>query len=310
MKKLLLILPIIICVYLTTSCGLIIEKDLKTKSINILSPADKDTIAQNYITFWWDEVEGATSYNLQIVKPSFSNITELVLDSNIVDNKFFINLSNGTYQWRIKAQNNSTSTQYIVRDLTVNSSDSLSSSVLILKSPNSNTYTNQSSIIFKWYPLSDATYYTYQLIDGTGATVINTNVSADSIVVSSLIEGSYVWKVRANNDISTTAFATRNITVDFTNPATPTLSLPLNADSTSTTVNLSWTRATDLGSPLEDSVLIYSDSLNTIVRNYTTSSTSYTFNDLGSGRYFWRVRTRDLATNVSSYSLSRYFYIR
>ena len=310
MKKILIIIPIIICVYITNSCGLIIEKDLTTKNINIISPAENDTIAQNYITFWWDEVEGATSYNLQIVKPSFNSVTELILDSNITDNKFFINLSNGNYQWRIKAQNNNTSTAFFVRNLTIVSADSLSGSTLLLKSPSNNTYTNQSNVVFKWYPLSNATYYTFQLIDGTGATVLNNNVSTDSISVSSLLEGSYTWKVRANNNTSSTAFASRNITIDFTNPGAPTLSLPLNADSTNTTVNLSWIRASDFGSPLEDSIFIYSDSFTTLIRNYTSSTASYSFNDLTTGRYFWRVRTRDLANNVSAFSTGRKFYIR
>ncbi len=310
MKKLLLILPIFALIYITSACGFIIEKDLKTKSINILSPSENDTIAQNYITFWWEDVEAATSYNLQIVKPSFTNITELILDTNVSDNKFFVNLPNGNYQWRIKAQNNNTSTQYYIRSLTVVSADSLSTNTLILKSPADNSYTNNTNMVFKWYPLTNATYYTFQLIDGTGTTLINSNVNADSIIVNSLLEGNYSWKVRANNNSSSTAFISRNLNIDYTAPLASVLSFPLNADSTNSTVNLSWTRSTDAGSPLSDSVFIYSDSLTTLIRTYTTSNTNYSFNDLTTGTYFWRIRTKDMANNVSSFSNSRKFYIR
>lgn len=310
MKTFLLVLPIFTLIYITSACGFIIEKDLKTKSLNILSPSENDTIAQNYITFWWEDVEGATSYNLQIVKPSFTNITELILDTNVSDNKFFVNLPNGNYQWRIKAQNNNTSTQYYVRSLTVVSADSLSTNTLILKSPADNSYSNNTNMVFKWYPLTNATYYTFQLIDGTGTTLINSNVNSDSIIVNSLLEGNYSWKVRANNNSSSTAFTSRNLSIDYTAPLVSVLSLPLNADSTNSTVNLSWTRAIDAGSPLSDSVFIYSDSLTTLVRTYTTTNTIYSFNDLTSGTYFWRIRTKDMANNVSSFSNSRKFYIR
>ena len=65
-----------------------IQKDIKNDIVNIIAPVDNMNTPNNTITFWWDELEGAEKYNLQIVKPSFDSITQLIVDTNVIINKF------------------------------------------------------------------------------------------------------------------------------------------------------------------------------------------------------------------------------
>lgn len=310
MRNILIALPLLFVIYFSVSCGLVLEKDLKSAHITINSPADNDTLRLNTITFWWDDVEAATSYEFQIVKPSFDHVTQLIIDTNLTDNKFTINLNPGVYQWRIRAKNNNTSSAFNTRTLYIISPDSLSSSNIVLKSPADNSYNKTGNVTCKWYTLSGATYYTFQLIDGSGATVYNNNLSTDSVLLNSLPEGTYQWKVRANNDVSSTAFSSRTFSVDYTNPNTPSLNSPFHADSVNNPFTLSWSRGLESGSPITDSLFIYSDSLSTLINTYTSTTTSYSLSGFAAGRYYWRVRSIDAAGNVSAYSSTRKFYVR
>src|SRR5688572_21362995 len=104
----------------------IIEPDISKENVVLLSPKNNDTTTVLTHLFWWNEVEDAINYNLQIVKPSFTTAQQLILDSNVNANKFPVTLQPGTYQWRVKAKNGSSETPYSeIRTLRIDSTANL-----------------------------------------------------------------------------------------------------------------------------------------------------------------------------------------
>src|SRR6185369_6148207 len=85
------------------SCDDFIEKDISKKNVMILSPPDGYVTNSLTQTFWWQEIDGAEQYNLQVVRPNFSSVQQLVLDTTTSGNKFNYSFLPGIYQWRIRA---------------------------------------------------------------------------------------------------------------------------------------------------------------------------------------------------------------
>jgi len=95
-----------------SSCNDIVEPSVKGKQVQLESPFDKFQSTSTEISFWWDEVDHATTYYLQVVKPDFAAPESLVLDTVITKNRFLYILTPGKYQWRVMAQNSSSHTEY------------------------------------------------------------------------------------------------------------------------------------------------------------------------------------------------------
>ena len=79
MKKLVSYSIILFCLCILLACTKdFIQKDIRKDLVNIIAPNDSLSTPNNLITFWWDELDGAETYNLQIVKPNFNAITQLL----------------------------------------------------------------------------------------------------------------------------------------------------------------------------------------------------------------------------------------
>ena len=134
----------------------IIVKDIENETVTALSPPDGYNTPNNSITFWWETIDGAEKYNIQIVSPSFSNIQQLITDSSVTTDKFTKVLTPGTYQWRVRATNNGGNTAWTTRTLTIDTSSNLTYSAVILLSPIDSFYTNATSTALSWSPVSNA----------------------------------------------------------------------------------------------------------------------------------------------------------
>ena len=101
------------------SCKELTEPILTNKQVSIIAPKDSlvTTLATN--TFAWDGVDGATKYQLQIVSPKFDSVVRFVADSSFSANSFTYLLSPGKYQWRVRALNGSSQTNYFTRSITI-----------------------------------------------------------------------------------------------------------------------------------------------------------------------------------------------
>ncbi len=106
------ILIYLILLLFIASCEEALERPLTATKVTLLAPFDSLITSSHDHTFYWERMEGATKYQLQIVSPKFDSIVQLVVDTTISKNTFMQSLSNGRYQWRVRALNNSTSSSY------------------------------------------------------------------------------------------------------------------------------------------------------------------------------------------------------
>lgn len=284
------------------SCKDIVEENIENKTVNILAPANGITSPDMTITFWWDEVEGATTYRLQVVKPAFASIQSLIVDSTLSKNKFTHTFQPGAYEWRIRAENGSSYTKYVIFSFSVDSSLNLSNQTVQLLSPANNTVSNVSKQDFKWQSIPIADDYRFEIVDAQGNVVFsNGSITSNTITYTFSSGGQYVWRVRAQNASSVSPYSLFNLTIDADAPDAPKLISPANGDTASAPVELKWQRDASVSA---DSVIIASDSLfkSPVVKELTASAT-YTFTTGTSGStYFWKVKSRDPAANWGAFS--------
>lgn len=305
-----ILIPAIVSIVFTLlySCEDFIEVDLGRRSITVLAPANNTASSSSTQLFWWEDLKGADKYNLQIVKPNFSSVNQLILDSTITNNQFSYSLLPGVYQWRVRAMNSSSHTEYVTYNLTIDSSLNLSTQWVALMTPADNYSSNSYTHVFTWQPLNNSDSYLFQIL--LSGSIINTQTLNTTIAnFTFTAEGAYQWRVLAQNSNSTSlaANATRNIIIDNTQPTTPVLTLPAANDSVPNPVNLEWTPD---ASATMDSVFVYADTnLTVLVISTLTTSISYSFTGTVGQDYFWRVRSRDAAGNWSAYSTIRRFFI-
>ena len=296
------------------SCSDIFEKDLTKDKVTILAPVNNHKTDIATQTFWWEEVKGATHFNLQVVTPSFSSIHRLALDTNVSDNQFAHTFPPGQYQWRVKALNSSSSTSYVTYSLTIDTTSELNNQIVVLQHPVNNSYSQNLNNNFSWLSIPNATFYNLQIVYNnfaSGSTpVLDTIVNTNMVNYTFATDSVYQWKVRAFNASGSTAFSNPyNFTTDITPPDAPILSSPGHLDTITAQFNMSWNRGSTSGTPVTDSLYIYSDSLITLIKRLHKTTNSHS-DSLGSGDYFWRVRSQDAAGNTGNYSVLRKFWIQ
>ncbi|MFI5161251.1 MAG: hypothetical protein ACHQHN_08230 [Sphingobacteriales bacterium] len=316
--KLLLLQAMVLCIGITLlySCDDIIEPSIIKSQVILEAPASQYQSTSYTVNFWWDQVDHALSYRLQVVNPSFAAPGNLVLDTVIKSNKFTYNLSPGGFQWRVLAQNGSSQTAFTSpRNLTVLAS-SIKQQTVQLVAPGNNYLTNQSTIVFQWGSLYGATKYHFQ---------IDTNNFANpaAIVADQLIPGQqitftfpkdqvYQWRVRAENDTAQAQWSSINsITYDHTPPAQVTLKAPANGQTISSPVSLQWNAS---GSAVKYKLYIFKADSTTIYNQsfpaqLTTTSYSFTMGSSGD-KVYWKVTALDAAGNESTASTLRSFVLQ
>lgn len=299
------------------ACDDIFETDLSGKKVVLMAPGDSIRTEFGTQNFFWEEMKGASSYNLQIVTPSFNKIEQFVLDTNVTAHNFMINLTPGVYQWRVRAKNGSSSSDYVVRTLQIDSTLDLTKQKVILTNPADELATNNRKITFGWSLIYNATGYNLQIWkpDLTGAKVKDTTLTTTSVSMGSdLPDGNYVWGIKAFNTNTNTNLAVRKMIIDRTNPTSaPSLTSPQNkAHFTAWPVNLAWNRTdADGGSTLYDSIYVAVDTFFTAnVTAYKSATKSYSLTLTADTTYFWKVKTVDEAGNRGPFSTIQKFSIK
>ncbi|MCC6370523.1 MAG: hypothetical protein IT236_05895, partial [Bacteroidia bacterium] len=99
MKKV-IFLSFVSSLIVTLSCKKdFVVENIDNKTLTINAPANNLVTPNNVVTFWWEPLSRAEKYNLQVVKPNFANLTQLVVDTNVTTTKFNLSLQPGNYQW-------------------------------------------------------------------------------------------------------------------------------------------------------------------------------------------------------------------
>lgn len=304
-KRLLVINLLIVVVYFS-SCSDIIEKNLENEKVELLAPGNGLVTTITSFQFIWNEVDGALEYSIQIAVPDFIQVEQILLDSVVTNKKINYSLSPGSYEWRVKAINGSSETDYSTFILHIDSTANLSGMPLVLISPPNLGVTGSPEIEFRWEAISIAEGYRLEVTNNGGLNeVILDQTYPSSINVVELPEGIFNWKAHAFNATPSVSnwSESRTLTVDLTPPSTPLLTYPSVSDSLS--FNSSFTYMYQSGidalTSTYDSLFVSSNLLFISPIRQVKIEDGQQFTDsLGIGTYFWKVKTIDEAGNGTS----------
>ena len=221
---LLLFLAVTLAV-LTNGCNDFGEKNLSDKVVILRAPDDSLVTTLISHTFWWDYVDGAEGYNLQIVMPSFDHTVRLVLDTNLTGNRFDFTLFPGSFEWGVAAYNYSSASAYTINKLLIDTTSNLSNQYVVLKTPAENYNTNITTVHFQWYMISSATDYRFEIRQNSmdGQLVTPAQLTSKDTISAVLTEGIYFWGVQAQNNNSGSMMTSRKLVIDVTAPGIPVL---------------------------------------------------------------------------------------
>jgi len=301
---------------LFSSCDAIIEPSISKYQVQLEAPADQYTSTSYTVNFWWDQVDNALSYRLQVVTPNFAAPGSLVLDTVVTKNKFSFNFNPGNYQWRLLAQNGSSQTAFTTpRNFTVAASSIKQQSVQ-LAAPANNYITNQSSIVFQWGSLYGATQYRFEIdtnnFTNPNSVILNVAIPGQQINFTFPKDQVYQWRIRAENDTAQAQWSAVNmVTYDHTPPPKVSLIAPTSGQTIPLPVSLQWSSA---ASATRYKLYVFkSDSTSLYNQNFPAlvTTTSYNFNLGKSGdRIYWKVTALDVAGNESQPSDLRSFVLQ
>lgn len=298
------------------SCRDIIEPSISDQKVQLNAPANQYQSTSYNLNFWWNEVDEAIRYRLQIVTPNFDTIGSLVVDTLVKSNKFSLTLSPGQYQWRVRAENGSSQTTYSnPQGFTVLFS-SIKEQKVQLGAPVNNFSTNQSAITFNWNSLYGATKYRLQI--DTSNFIDESKVIYDKVTPGLQLNYTlakdhvYQWRIRAENDTAQAKWSSINsFTYDHTPPPVVNLSSPANNQSINLPVSLQWNPSSTatrykLYVLKSDSTTLYNNTF-----PMQTNSTGYNFNQGITGeRIYWKVVAVDAVGNESTASTMRSFVLQ
>jgi hypothetical protein len=295
------------------SCDDFIEKDLQNESINIITPANNSKISSSTVTFWWDKVEGALEYNVQVVSPSFDQVQRLWADSIVSGNKIMFSLVPGNFEWRVNAVNGSSGTEFAAASFSIDSTINLINETIILTSPKNNIATNNTNQTFRWNNIYNANEYHFIIANSAGDFLKDEIMTKTETSFEFTADGIYTWSVRGQNEMSNTIFSKSSLQIDTKAPGQPTLNMPSDKAiiPAEENVSFSWSRAADNGSQLFDSLYVFADeAMTNRVLAEKTEQTSHKALIPDAGTYYWYVKTCDVAGNVGGRPTKEFSFVK
>lgn len=109
------------------SCDDILEEDISNKEVNIIGPCQNCTLNTEGVILWWEEVKGASGYQIQVVSPSFEFAEFLIADTVVGRTDLSLQLIHGNFEWRVKAQNGEYQTSYKYSSFVVDTTNVINS---------------------------------------------------------------------------------------------------------------------------------------------------------------------------------------
>ena len=295
---------VLICAFLIFSCeegGVLFETDITEEQVTLLAPTDGAQIASNTVRFDWAELENVFNYEIQVVTPNFE-APEQFLVNEILDSITFLEVPLGidNYEWRVRGRNSGYESLYSTAAFDVIPVIDFEDNTVVLISPQDNSATNETSVLFQWEAILEATDYRIQILEGGVVTSEETTTNNETSLP--LPEGSLTWQVRAESGLESTAYSSRNLIVDRTAPSAPVLTAPAdNSVLTDTEVTFEWTRTPIQGSTEIDSIYVYRDITLTdlVLKDRATTPFNAT---LDNDTFYWLVQAFDEAGNSSDAS--------
>lgn len=139
---------VITLLFVSIGCSDFIEEDIEEDILVLLGPADGVETETQVLTFWWNYLDGASAYRLQIVSPNFENMVSLELDTLITGNSFLDTLYPGNFEWRVRAENSAYYTEYTSSSLIILEDENTSEDATVWVSPIGNTMVKNTNLAF------------------------------------------------------------------------------------------------------------------------------------------------------------------
>jgi hypothetical protein len=295
---------------LTYSCEDILEEDISSDTVQILSPANDSKIESNVVGFKWNALKGANKYRVQV----YQSDQVLILDSLTTKTSITLPLDAGNYMWRVRGENYAYESIYsFPSNFSTIIPDDLTNQQVILSSPENDKFVNFINVSLNWEVLNNATSYSVKVVNTvTGEEVFSQAGLTDTSVklpLTTLADGTYEWRLKAKNaESETKQYSARKFNMDTTKPNQPKNTLPADnsTQSLNTSVSFFWSIPADIGSaksPVSYIVEFASDAdFNTIIEPQNSNSTTLQKTFTTAGIYYWRVRAIDGAGNIGTNS--------
>jgi len=279
--------------------------DISDQLVTTLAPADNAIVTEGMIQFNWETIAEATEYQLQIAYPDFENPIQVIRDTTLTSLSYTTALEVNSYQWRIKAINETSETVYTTRNfIVVADTDAIdiSDEVVTIIAPINQAEILEGMINFNWETVSDATMYQLQIAypNFENAIQIVEDISlSETSHTTALTSNTYEWRVKAVNDISETLYTTQTLVVveefpDLSDQMVVIIAPEDNFETMETMVNLSWE---ELELATLYTIIITDISNNSVFLEETTTATEITV-DFVPGMYTWEVRAENDSQNT------------
>lgn len=302
-------------IFLFSGCKEFIEPSIAKRNVVLLAPSGGSESSLYNQTFWWETVDDALKYRLQVVSPDFDKTSRLILDTLLSTNKFNYTLDPGSYEWRVRAENGSSQTSYARSAFFIYAS-SIKEQQVQLQLPANHTLTNQPSNNFTWLKLFGADQYILQIDTNNfvneSKLFLNETLPGQEFLVNFERDKLYKWRVKAKNDTAESKWSViQNITFDKTPPPVVVLSSPANNELIAKPVTLRWNNTAtatkyQLYAYKTESRTPYSSKFPVLL-----TTTTYSFTEGSSGeKIYWEVRALDETGNTGPYSELRSFVIQ
>ena len=301
---------------LLSACTDIIEPSVTKQIVTLNAPATGYQTANYTINFWWNTVDHALTYHLQVVTPNFNAPGSLVLDTIVSAYKFSYTLSPGAYQWRVMAENGSTQTAYSAPNSFNIVPGTITTQAVTLNSPANNALTNKSPCTFQWTSLYGATSYEFEIdtnnFANPNALVSNQTIPGTQLSFTFPKTQTYQWRVKAQNDTAQSQWsAVYQVAFNNTPPTQVTLASPAGATTVPLPVTLQWN---SVPNAVSYNLYVYQSNGTTLFNSsfpMSLNTTSYSFNLGTSGtNVYWTVTAVDAYGNVSQPPTPIYFTLQ
>lgn len=306
--EILLVMVLITLALANGGCNEFFEEDIEKDTVTTLAPADGIVTEIVTQTFWWQKIDGATGYRMQIVSPSFNSIEVFVVDTLVKGDKFELTLYPGDFEWRVRGENSAYQTDWSLSMFSIIDSDDLTRQTIQLVNPQPNSFTNVAEVGFLWNVLTKADTYEFRIYkDGWKQNIVSDSVGIIKNNLELMLEeGEYWFGVRAVNSTSQTLYSNNRFVVDRTPPILPTQLSPANNETfIDSTVIFSWNSSDPLWNTVVDSLFVFeklSNQENKLYHKAAYDHKSATVKLYRGKAYLWYVKTKDKAGNVSKKS--------
>lgn len=296
-------------------CRAVMEKDIEDGIVQLNSPSDGLRSGVFYQKFYWEKMDGASAYRIQISAGNFTDSMNLVTDSTTKATQYSTSLSKGTYQWRVAGVNNGYTSQFCpYRTLIIDSTGEIGSQVIQLLAPSTNP-TNETTIAFSWKYLPQANSYTFKLDSSNVNLVTQSGILQPSFSRKFSKDGIYNWSVQGVDAKGrTTEFSSRGLITDYTGPVVG-LSSPAHKASSANPITFTW-NITEANGLSVHQLFVYRDSSaaptpysSAFPRNKNLGqgiqSDTFSMKDSKLDKIWWKITATDKAGNTTESEMRR-----